>query len=474
MVYRYGDHAQFPDILREPIEKNVLAFPYGSLSVKREIDGESDQILSFAVEILAGARFPNHKFTQSGKTGQWHRQHAEKQALEWLYERGAYGFSDWDSQIGFVEQLIALSHLVDLAESQSLREMSITVMDKLFTTIAINSYQGVFGSTHGRTSAPFVKGGLLEPTSGISRLMWGAGVFNHHIVGTVSLACMQMYELPPMILNIATVKPNEIWHRERHTVHSDQVINKVTYRTADTMLCSVQDYRPGEQGRLEHIWQATLGAAATVFVNHPACSSENDARQPNFWAGNAILPRVAQWKDVLISIHRLPEDDWMGFTHAYFPIYAFDEYAIKDDRWAFARLGEGYLALMASAGFRLIHHGQYAYRELRSDSLNNIWFCHLGRKQLDGDFEEFQQKVLALPITFNKDSIQCTTLRDEILFFSWEGPFLRDEQEQPISGFKHYESPFVSADYPCKQMDIAFGEDLLRLNFERVDGAKST
>ena len=240
------------------------------------------------------------------------------------------------------------------------------------------------------------------------------------------------------------------------------------------MLCSAQDYHPGEQGRQEHLWQATLGGAATVFDNHPACCSESDARLPNFWVGNVILPRVAQWKDVLLSIHQLPQDDWMGFTHAYFPIYAFDEYAITDDRWAFARKGNGYLALMASAGFQLIQDGQYAYRELRSDSLNTIWMCQLGRKQLDGDFQAFQQKVLALPVDFNHHSITCTTLRNETLSLAWEGPFLRDGQQQELSGFKHYDSPFISADYPCRQMDIAFGEDLLRLNFERPEEPKAT
>ena len=162
----------------------------------------------------------------------------------------------------------------------------------------------------------------------------------------------------------------------------------------------------------------------------------------------------------------------MGFTHAYFPIHAFDEYAIKDEQWAFARKGQGYLALMATAGFQLIRHGQFAYRELRSEGLHSIWLCHLGQAHLDGDFQEFQQKVLALPVTFDDHSIQCTTLRDETLSFSWEGPFIRNGKEGPLSGFKHYESPFIRADYPCKQMDIAFGEDLLRLTFERAEGSQ--
>jgi len=164
----------------------------------------------------------------------------------------------------------------------------------------------------------------------------------------------------------------------------------------------------------------------------------------------------------------------MGFTHAYFPIYAFDAYSIHNDRWAFARKGDGYLALMASAGFELIRQGRYADRELRSDSLNNIWLCHLGQRQLDGDFQDFQQKVLALPVTTDHHSIVCTTLRNETLSFAWEGPFLRDGVAQALSGFKHYDSAFIMADYPCQQMDVAFGEDLLRLNFERPEGAEAT
>jgi len=232
------------------------------------------------------------------------------------------------------------------------------------------------------------------------------------------------------------------------------------------MLCSAQDYCPGEKGRLEHIWQATLGPAATVYVTHPACTSEDDARQPNFWAGNALLPRVAQWKDVLIGVYHLPEDDWMGFTHAYFPTYAFDEYILRDG-WAFARKGQGYLALKASQGFTLVQRGMYAFRELRSYGQDNIWLCHMGRAALDGDFNTFQSKVLSMTVKYDGQSVHCTTLRGEALSFGWQGLFLRDGQEQPLSGFEHYENPYINARYPCTQMDIQLGEDILRLDFEQ-------
>ena len=102
-----------------------------------------------------------------------------------------------------------------------------------------------------------------------------------------------------------------------------------------------------------------------VFVTHPPCVSEEGSHRPNFWHGNVTLPRVAQWKDALIAIHNLPDDDWMGFTHAYFPLYAFDEHALRDG-WAFARKGAGYLALTAAQGLALTTQGDNAYRELRS------------------------------------------------------------------------------------------------------------
>ena len=350
--------------------------------------------------------------------------------------------------------------------------MSAIVMDKLFVTIAINSHRGVFGSTHGRTCASYVKGGMLEPTSGISRLLWGMGIFNQHIAGPVSLVCMEKYEFPSIISDIALFLPDDMWSRECHTVNSSRLVNKVTHKTPYGMLCSAQDYYPGQDGHQEHIWQATLDHAATVFVTHPANSSEYDARQPNYWSGNAVLPRVAQWKDALIAVHELPKDDWMGFTHAYFPTYAFDAYVVLQG-WAFARKGDGYLAVTASQGISLVTSGQSAFRELRSYGQQNIWLCHMGRTTLDGDFSEFQKRILALEIKYQDASVRFSTLRGETLSFGWTGPFLRNDQEEPLSGFDHYAGPFAVSQYPSRELEIRYGESALRLKFDSTAASGS-
>jgi hypothetical protein len=230
------------------------------------------------------------------------------------------------------------------------------------------------------------------------------------------------------------------------------------------MLCSAQDYLPGEAGSQQHIWQATFSPDAVVFVNHPPCFSEDNAHRPNFWHGNAVLPRVAQWKDVLVAVHKLPADDWLGFTHAYFPLHAFDEQTMRDG-WGFVRKGDGYLALTASCGLQLVTTGQSAHRELRSYGRNNVWFIHMGRAAHDGAFAGFQSKVLGLDLSFEQLSVHATTLRGDSIDFGWEGPLLVNEHEQPLRGFKHYDSPFCVAELGAEQMEIQFLDQLMRLDF---------
>ncbi len=460
---RYGEDPAFPEALKEPLEACILHFKYWQDESGNDAmcyHTENHSILFHACEILAGQLYPDRTFSNAGQSGRWHREKGERLALEWLYQRGTTGFGEWDSNCYFEEDLVALSHLFDLAESQEVSELAVIVMDKMLFTMAVNSFKGTFGSTHGRSYAPMVRSGQLEATSGIGRLMWGMGVWNRQIRGLVSLACSE-YEPAPILQDIAADPSPEMWNRENHAG-----VNKVTYRTPDYMLCSVQDYCPGEEGFQQHVWQATLGPDAVVYVNHPPSMSEEGSRRPNFWSGNARLPRVAQWKDALVALYDLPADDWMGFTHAYFPTGAFDEHRLRHG-WAFARKGRAYLAITASQGVELVERGPTSRQELRSYGRQNAWLCFLGRPETDGSFEDFQAKVLKLEVEVDGLSVRCGTPRGQTITFGWEGPFLVDGEEQPLSGFAHYDNPFCTVELPAREIEIRTQDYLLRLDFSK-------
>ena len=473
---RYIEEPGFPQALVEPLQDCFLNFRYWMDEPGADAMcfwSENHQILFHTCEILAGQLLPEERFPNAGLTGSQHRAKGEERALSWLRKRAAGGFREWDSNTYFEEDVLALSHLVDLAENDDVRELAAVVLDKIFFGLAVNSFKGVFGSSHGRTYTPYIKDAFREPTSGISRLLWGKGIFNRSILGTVSLACAVNYQLPPVVEAISIDPAEEIWSRERHAGQLEEwcdrdegewEVNKVTYKTPDYMLSSAQDYRPGEPGYQQHIWQATLSPEAVVFVTHPPCLSEDGSHRPNFWHGNVVLPRATQWKDLLVAVHRLEADDWLGFTHAYFPIYAFDEHEIRDG-WACARVGDGYLALTAAAGLALTQSGKNAFRELRSYGQNNVWLAQMGRAAVDGSFAEFVEKVTALDITYEEDSVHLTSLHGESIDFGWKGPLLVNEQEQENTGFLHFDNPYSTTELGAEKMSIQFMDLLMQLDF---------
>lgn len=463
MVLRYGDRPEFPEGIKEQVEAAALNAAYRPLGL--ENDGESQRLTWAVCAVLAGQLYPQSVFTAEKVKGAQLHEQGECQALEWLKPHLAYGFADWHGQASGEQIFTALAHLVDFTQEEQVYEMASLLLDKMFLSLAVNSYKGIHGCAHHQAVVPAQRSALFNPLSGICRLMFGSGAYNFRVAGYVSLACLKNYEFPEILANIAQDAPDESLHRERHAFPGAPEANLVSYKTPDYLLASVQDYQPGEHGSAEHLWQATLGHSAIVYVHHPGSAGDSDALTPNFWLGNRVLPRLAQWKDVLIGLYQIPENDWMGFTHAYFPAYAFDEYALRG-KWAFARKGEGYLALTASVDFEMKKRGLSAFRELRAAPGPAVWVCHMGRRALDGEFMEFQEKVLALPVNFDGLAVRLSTLRGEELTFGWLEPLRVNGLVQPLTGFKHMDSSYCQADLPCQQIEIRWQDELLRLNLE--------
>lgn len=461
LLITYGQHPSFPPALRMEIQDCLLKFKYwqdepGSHSMN--FGSENHQLTFHTAEILAGELYPDRTFTNNGKDGNWHRKHGTDLAMTWLEKRLAYGFEEWDANGYLMSDISILSHL-RLSKNPLLQKGALQLLNKIVFGLAFNTFQGTYGSTHGRTDGQYIKNARNDPSAPVAWLLWGVGTLNHSLGPSISLAAIKRYELPEVLRLIALDQPQEMWSKERQGLdpkidpRGPGWVDKVTYKTPDFMLSSAQDWKPGERGYQQHIWQATLGLGAVVWVNHPAVMSENGNHRPNFWMGNITLPRTAQWKDALVSIHKMRPEDWLGWTHAYFPSFEFDEYLLEGD-WAFARKNDGYLALKAQHGLKMVEKSDSAFRELRSTGRENVWLCQMGRKAQDGDFASFRQKVRALPVKFDKASVQWTTLRGQQMVFGWEGPLRLDGKEKPISDFAHFDNPYCQAPWPAEALEI--------------------
>jgi hypothetical protein len=212
------------------------------------------------------------------------------------------------------------------------------------------------------------------------------------------------------------------------------------------------------------MWRATLGPEAIVFANQPGSSSENDARTPGYWAGNLRLPHVLQWQDVLFAMHRVSNDDVLGFTHAYFPIATFDE-VLQQAGWIFGRLGEAFVALTNTAGMHIIGEGRYARREVRAFGSEQTWIVQMGRAAQDGAFADFQAAVIATRIEGSDGKLTYRGIRGRVFAFAWGGPLSIDGAPRPSHTTRHFDNAYASVELPNQAMEIRHGAEYLRLDF---------
>ena len=474
MAERYDDTPGFPTEIRQPLADRITAFPYCEQDYAERTGttlGDSDKLLLAACELLAGQFHPDRSFPCSQRTGQWHRQRAEDAVLRWLQQAATTGFADASSH-SLAQILTTLSHLIDLADSEEIWDLAAAVTDKVLVTLSLDSFQGVYGAGQIATDdGAVLPDGHVSPLAGVARLMWGVGAWNRHLSAAVSMCSCQGYEQPPLIAALATEPaPAAMWASERHPIaaksedHPPQTLHKAIYRTPDYLLCSAQDFQPGQRSQGGQSWQATLGADATVFVNHPAADDLEQAGRGGYWR-SGLLPRVAQHRDLLVALYALPESDPFGFTRAWFPTFAFDEHQLGKE-WAFAAKGDAYIALGCSEPIELVQDGPAAYRELRATGHNVAWLCQMGRKADYDSFANFRKRILAARFVSDGLTVSYRQLQGDTVTFDWNGALFVNGEAQQLHSDNHYEGPnCVTDSWPASQMVVVHGEQAIQLDF---------
>ena len=256
-------------------------------------------------------------------------------------------------------------------------------------------------------------------------------------------------------------------------------VNKLTYRTPDYALANAQDYRKGEKGYQQHIWQATLGPYAVVFATNPDSLREDDKHRPSYWASHGRLPRTAQIRNLLIALHDIErhpspsilEARHYAFTHAYFPRWAFDRVveapAAGGRGWIFGQKGNGYVALYSHQPYRWQEDGPDAGQELIALGRRNVWICQLGRQAVNGSFDDFVAAITAAPLEVRGLKVSYQAPGIGAVTFDWDGPLRVDGQEILLRDYDRWSNPYTRAEFGTGQYTIEFAGKRLVLDFER-------
>lgn len=291
-------------------------------------------------------------------------------------------------------------------------------------------------------------------------------------------------------------------------------VHTVTYRTADYMLSSAQDYRPGMMSDQIHAWQATLDERAIVFTQHPARLPAPDGALPpefswaafdepgpGYWTGESSLPRIAQHDNVAVILYApqfapkplgLEEFDYRDETHAYFPVAHFDEVE-QDGPWTFGRRGDGYVALYSHRPTtwregqpEVYANGGAPFDLVAEGGPDNAWIVELGDAAGAGSFAEFRAAIAAAEVTVTPVPDQGDDGRPDgfdvtydspsrgRISFGWHAPLRVDGDEVPLRHDMRLDNPFVTLPFDGRRYEVTHGAHRLVLDFDSGERTASS
>jgi hypothetical protein len=206
ILYKYHDSPEVSQAVLDQIRQALLNFKYWP--DEPGIDSmcswtENHEILFMTGAYLAGQFWPTETFTNSGWTGAQQMARHRPRIMKWLDLRFRTGFWEWLSNVYYAEDILALMGLAELCEDEEIALRATMVMDTLCLDLASNSFQGILGSTHGRSYGPHQKWAHRDSTSPVQWLLFGKGYMNDSSDAATLLALSEKYRMPEVIYTVA-------------------------------------------------------------------------------------------------------------------------------------------------------------------------------------------------------------------------------------------------------------------------------
>jgi len=160
---------------------------------------ENHQIIFAASEYLIGQLFEDQQFTNDGLSGREHKAIAKERIDIWLKQRFLYGFTEWNSNTYYEEDIAPLSNLISFCDDPAIVVRTKIVLDLLLFDIATQSFKGSFTSTSGRAYEEGKKSGNKSALRNVTKSIWGYDVLDDKKGLDVNFLYIKNYEVPEVI-----------------------------------------------------------------------------------------------------------------------------------------------------------------------------------------------------------------------------------------------------------------------------------
>jgi hypothetical protein len=466
ILYWEREKRRLPDEVVGYIKETVLGFKYWQDEPGDTVMyflSENHRLLFHAAEYLAGQLYPTEIFTNSGQNGLYHTAKARSFIMDWLRERGRYGFTEYHSNSYFTITLCPLLNLYDFIHPDDLqfRYAVKMVIDYMTLIASINTFEGAFATAHSRTYAPPAKHPEHECCHTLMYLLFGKGCIRERQNYSTFEIATGSYRLPPLFEEMAQDDKTRLWckwQQGRYSHFPDRFSGRfAVYRTPYCQMSALLDY--DYKGKFEsalHTAHVGLPDKISVFWTSPWCTNESGGTRPSYWSGTASVPRSFQEKNVIGLIFKGKRYNWM--SHCYFERARFDEVRMEGN-WVFATIKGSYIGIYSQNGLSFTDSGLYKNRELVCAGTDNIWLCECGDVQQNGTFDNFVLALKSASVECSGDTVIYESPSIGHLEAGWDGQVTVNGKPLEMRGPHTVESEWVNG---------TFGEPHLRISYKGI------
>ncbi len=393
---------------------------------------ENHRIGFHVCEYLAGLLYPAETFSNSGQNGIFHSLKGRMHLVEWLSQRCRMGFDEPHSDnylpITF-SALLVLREVLPL-EEYPLRNMVNVLLDFLTYIFAVSDFDGVMATPRARSYNEPLRSAFASNTSGVFWQLFGKEAVNPRKLNA-ELA-FSPFVPAKGLLDLADDFTPATFHFKQGLMHFDKHNADFTIRrTPDYMIGGVRDHNVGLCDMHFISAMIALKNDISIFFSAPNNVAEGSGLRPDYWAGQAFLPRVLTAKRTLAVIWHGVRDSRIWMTHCHFNRRRFDEVVSKKG-WTFGRSGDGYVAIHSSVPHAFSEQGPYAGRELVCPGRETVWIAECGSAREDGSFEDFVEKLASAVCREENGRFRFDSPGSGRMEFGLDDAFIIDGQEVAV------------------------------------------